>query len=512
MTESKFPVITDLGEIPEFIPQETILGSLKKALSIAEEVRNRLSIGKTWVAKCPSGETLIKVALIYEGSIVSTLEFSPLDGSVLPRGYHPRISSVEVSLRKVIRRAREVLRDLKVLKAAEYREPELCWVVPLAYEGKIVSHIKIYYDASGVLLDFPATQESMAYTFGKVARLIVHEWLFALSLVGLIISSLWLRRLPTYSFSEIKVTYVLFVFLVIINGLQNSGFFSLTASKFQKGKWVSLKLILLTGFLSMFVTNDIAILTMVPLTLLMRGGDVSKLVILETITANAVSAVSPFGNPQNIFIYFRYDLSPVEFIKTIAPLSIILLALILLLAPKMASSSDGASSIKLSEKAYIYLALFVTFILAVLKLLPLELSVIALAYAILFDKRSLKVDYFLLGTFLVFFGFTDNLLKMVNFSLDSPAKIFLYSAFGSQIISNVPSALLFADLTSCWKPLLWGVSVGGFGNIIGSLASFISYRLYKDTFPGSRGYLLRFHLYNYLMFGVGVALFFLLTP
>ncbi|RLD99132.1 MAG: hypothetical protein DRI91_01515 [Aquificota bacterium] len=100
------------------------------------------------------------------------------------------------------------------------------------------------------------------------------------------------------------------------------------------------------------------------------------------------------------------------------------------------------------------------------------------------------------------------LMRILRFSLDSGEKVFLYSSLGSQIISNFPSTLFFAEFTNNWRALLWGVSVGGFGNLIGSLASLITYRLYKTHAPSQGRFLIKFHLYGYLAFFAGWALFF----
>jgi len=101
-------------------------------------------------------------------------------------------------------------------------------------------------------------------------------------------------------------------------------------------------------------------------------------------------------------------------------------------------------------------------------------------------------------------------MHMLRFSLDSGGEVFLYSALGSQIISNFPSTLFFADFTNNWRALLWGVSVGGFGNLIGSLASLITYRLYKSHRQEQKKFLVKFHLYGYVAFILGCGLFFLL--
>ncbi len=347
----------------------------------------------------------------------------------------------------------------------------------------------------------------------KIYRKVFDEWLFFAALGGFIFTSILLKRIPKYNKNDFVVIYTLFIFLVIIKGLEKTGLIAKIANAFKQGKHLKYKLIILTAILSMLVTNDIALITVVPLTLAMNTESVMELVILETLTANAASALSPFGNPQNIFIYYYYHLNPWSFIKTIAPLVIFLMGLVFFAAKRIhieRHPQENKISLKVNREESLYLLFFIIFILSVLRILPHITGTIVLIYAYSKDRDVLKVDYFLLGTFFFFFGFTDNLMHALKITLHNSREVFLYSSLGSQIISNVPAALLFADFTKNWKALLWGVSVGGFGDIIGSLASIISYRLYKQKHNNSLKYLYKFHLYNIAFFLSGILLFFIL--
>ncbi len=347
----------------------------------------------------------------------------------------------------------------------------------------------------------------------RVVKRIAAEWLLVLTILGWCATALYLRRFPHYSPTDFKVVYTLLIFLVIIKGLEHTEVLPGIAARLDKGRHLPQKLIIITGILSMFVTNDVAVLTMVPLTLAL-GLD-EKIIILETLVANGASTFTPFGNPQNIFIYYHYDLHPLTFIGAIAPFTLVSFFLIFLASftVKKRGPEQGPREIgdihHFQRPGYLYLTFFVIFVLAVLKILPLYIGILPLLYAILWDRQSLRVDYLLLLTFLAFFGFTDNLMHMMKFSLDNGAEVFLYSSLGSQIISNFPSTLLFADFTQNWRALLWGVSVGGFGNLIGSLASLITYRLYKSHTKEQKKFLTKFHMYGYVAFALGCALFFL---
>ncbi len=350
----------------------------------------------------------------------------------------------------------------------------------------------------------------------KIAEKIAEEWILSLSLTGLITSSLYLKRLPVYDKTDFQVVYIIFIFLVIIKGIENTNFLDAIAVGLRKGRWLSIKLVMFTALLSMFVTNDVAIFTIVPITLALDLDDPGILVILETLAANSASALSPFGNPQNIFIYFHYHLHPMEFISTIAPFCIVALVFTFAAAWRnyVANIDENKTPDKIFvRKACIYLVFFAVFILAALNIIPLTYGLCAIIYSLLFDRKSLSIDWVLLATFLVFFGFTDNLTKLINLHLNNPLSTFIYTSFGSQIISNVPGALFFSDFTNNWKALLWGVSVGGLGNLVGSLASLISYRLYSVKFRNSSMYLVKFHLYNYTVFFLGILTYFLMyTP
>ncbi|NJE07683.1 hypothetical protein E3E31_03945 [Thermococcus sp. M39] len=342
----------------------------------------------------------------------------------------------------------------------------------------------------------------------RLLRKIIEEWIFSISLAGLVGTSLYLKRFPHYSYSDFKVIFTLFVFLVIVKGLEKNKVLKFLAWKFEKGRLISVKLVLLTAVLSMFMTNDVALITIVPLTLALNVGDVELLVILETIVANGASALTPFGNPQNIFLYYHYNVSPAAFIMTILPFAVFFTILALLLAFKIKDSSPIQSAKPLPNKeGYIYGIFFVLFVLAVLHVIPLWIGVVPIIYAFFTNREILNIDYFLLGTFIAFFGFTDNLMHVLTFSLDSPRNVFFTTAFLSQIMSNVPATLLLADFTPNWRALLWGASVGGFGTLIGSLANLISYRIYQTHKGQPKRYLIRFHIYSFTAFLLGILLY-----
>ncbi|ADY72936.1 Citrate transporter [Desulfurobacterium thermolithotrophum DSM 11699] len=345
-----------------------------------------------------------------------------------------------------------------------------------------------------------------------VKEIIIKEWFFLLSLLSFLLTSVCFFRIPHYSIDDFKILFTLFVFLILTKGLEKSNFLKYLAIKVERGRFVPLKIVLFTAFISAFITNDVALIVIVPLTLLMKIPKLELLIVLEAMAANSGSALSPFGNPQNIFIYYHYNLHFKEFVETIFPFVFVSLILLILLTPKGKEKiKPMEEEVKYSRESYLLLFFFGTFILSVLKFIPLWVGILPIIYALFFNREILKINYFLLFTFFFFFGLTDNLVHTLNLRLENPTEVFLYSAIGSQIMSNVPATPFFADFTNQWKPLLWGVNVGGFGNLIGSLANLIVYKLYVEKFGNSKKIFIKFHVIGYLFFIVGILTFFITT-
>ena len=350
----------------------------------------------------------------------------------------------------------------------------------------------------------------------KTHAFVKDEWLFIIAALGLLLTSLYLQRLPSYSKSDVEILYILLVLFIITTGLQNHGVIANIASKIEQGRFVAGKLVAVTFFLSMFVTNDVALISIVPLTMLLHIKNKEWIIILEVLAANAGSALSPFGNPQNLYIYWFYNVPFKEFIEVMALFSALFLLLLLAGAYIFDAKKvpyTQKTHIHMKMPAYIYIGMLFLFVLAVSRVLPLVIGWVIILYALFFDRDSLKVDYILLATFACFFGFTDNLQILLSDTLTHPHHVFLLAAFLSQVISNVPAALLLADFTTHWKTLLWGVSVGGFGSLVASLANLIAYRVYvrqeKDrAFP----FALKFHTLSYLAFAIGILLYFTIDP
>lgn len=283
---------------------------------------------------------------------------------------------------------------------------------------------------------------------------------------------------------------------------------------------ISLALVFITFVSSMIVTNDVALITFVPLSIVIARKaniNVLKIVVLQTLAANLVSSFTPMGNPQNLFIYSFYNLSPMDFFKITLPvvvLSILFLVFLVFKDKKMNLSLD-LEDVKINNKRDVYLfgILFLIILLSVFHVIDYRVTfLITIVMVSLLNKNLFsQVDYSLLVTFVGFFIFVGNISTMdvvKNFMegiLGSPQSTFLSCVVSSQVISNVPATMLLSGFTDQFRELLLGVNIGGMGTLIASLASVISYKIYTGEF-GNDDYMKSFTFYNVLGLAVFVPL------
>jgi Na+/H+ antiporter NhaD/arsenite permease-like protein len=284
-------------------------------------------------------------------------------------------------------------------------------------------------------------------------------------------------------------------------------------NKCNNSKSVSAILILLCFFSSMILTNDVALLTFVPLTLVISRKmkmPMMETIILQTIAANIGSSLTPMGNPQNLFIYSFYGLTPKPFFMTVLLLAVLGIISIYFfihrLAKKELKIEIAPIQINDPKSAMVWGIVLVVIIASIFGVIPYQAALIItlMTAAIKSRKLVLKIDYFLLLTFICFFIFVGNISNtnmvhtIASESLKDADSVYFYSILISQFISNVPASILLAEFTTNWKPLLLGVNIGGLGTIIASMASVISYKLYIQSYPSDgKKYLLKFSLYNF---------------
>lgn len=314
----------------------------------------------------------------------------------------------------------------------------------------------------------------------------------------------------------------LFALMTAVAGLRSIGVFD-SATRYILQKTGNLRalarvLILICFFTSMLVTNDVALLTFVPLTILLYRGihdEKSRIftIVLETAAANMGSMMTPIGNPQNLYLYDEFGLTAADFIKTTLPAgaaSLICLMLFTMKLPKTVCTAPEASAGSISKSRCIaYTALFALCLASVLRFVPDWVCLIAAVLAaVVFDVSLLKkVDYALLATFVCFFVFVGNIARIGAvsdfFQRILSGREILVAVGLSQVISNVPAAVMLAGFTENGKALLLGVDIGGLGTMIASLASLISFQIYRKSEGAKPGrYMLSFTAVSLVMLAV----------
>lgn len=322
--------------------------------------------------------------------------------------------------------------------------------------------------------------------------------------------------IPKISYIDFKVLILLFNLMVVVAAFKELKVLDSIAIRLLKKcntyTSISLALVFITFISSMIVTNDVALITFVPLSIVIAKKaniNVLKIVIFQTLAANLGSSFTPMGNPQNLFIYSFYNLNPIDFFKITLPIVILAVLFLVLLVckDKKINLSLDLEDVKIDNKRDVYLfgGLFLIILLSVFHVIDCKVTFLITIIMILLLNKKLfsQVDYSLLITFIGFFIFVGNISTMdlvKNFMegiLGSPQSTFLSSVLSSQVISNVPATMLLSGFTNHFKELLLGVNIGGMGTLIASLASVISYKIYTSEFK-NENYIKSFTFYNIL--------------
>ncbi|WP_291548704.1 SLC13 family permease [Clostridium sp. HMP27] len=346
-----------------------------------------------------------------------------------------------------------------------------------------------------------------------IRELLKDEVVFTISLIFAVVTSL--ISVPKMKYIDFKVLGILFNLMVVIAAFEKLKILDKIAvsilSKFNKERQISLVLIFLTFISSMFITNDVALITFVPLTLIIgkkTGWHPILTIIFQTLAANLGSSLTPMGNPQNLFLYSFYNISPIEFFKVTLPIILIGILWLVIINYRL---KENEINFKLEDiyienktQGIIYIGLFIFVVLSVFNIVNYKIAFLVTIFIAIFTDKSLlkQVDYILLATFICFFIIIGNLSHMPSFTsnitkfLSSSKNVYFSSILFSQAISNVPSAILLSGFTSRWKEIILGVNIGGMGTLIASLASLISYKFYIKEYGQSRKYLIHFHGYS----------------
>lgn len=317
---------------------------------------------------------------------------------------------------------------------------------------------------------------------------------------------------------------LLFDLMAVVAGFQKLGVFSMIGSallkKIHTSRQLALILVFLPFFFSMLITNDVALITFVPFALIilkLSGKEqiLLTVVTLQTLAANLGSMLMPMGNPQNLYLYTLSGITLADFIKLTLPL-FLLAAVILFLAVFFIKNTPveivTASSDKVKITGFSLLSYSILLILCILCVLkyfsPLWLTGIICLYLVIRDRIIFqKIDYSLLATFIGFFIFIGNISQIESFRTALQGVIVSHeipvAILSSQVISNVPAALLLSGFTDQYADLIIGVNLGGLGTLIASMASLISYKQIAREYPDKRSlYLGHFTFANLIMLGI----------
>jgi Na+/H+ antiporter NhaD/arsenite permease-like protein len=344
-------------------------------------------------------------------------------------------------------------------------------------------------------------------------RLLSDKLLGILVLAGLILSLFsGFQRFAFLRWVDWPTVCTMAGLMVLTKGIEESGFLEhlgcAAINRLQHQRTLALFLVAATALLSTVLTNDIALFVVVPLTIGLRTQGalpIGRLVIFEALAANAGSLLTPIGNPQNILLWQKSQLSFWRFIAQMTPLAfgvlLLLLALTALVFPyrRIHAEPPAFAKGRQSRLLLICVVLYIGFLTGV-ELAHPGLSLLILSVCVLIFCRGIvrDVDWSLILVFIAMFVDIHLVteLSAIRGALDgiahaSVTQLFLLGVLGSQVISNVPATILLLKYVSASKMLAYAVNVGGFGLALGSLANLIALRMVKE-----RGVWLRFHLYS----------------
>ncbi|MBR2027807.1 MAG: citrate transporter [Oscillospiraceae bacterium] len=315
------------------------------------------------------------------------------------------------------------------------------------------------------------------------------------------------------SYFDYRTLACLFITLAVVCALRQIRFFAILARRIVQMtgslRVMALALIYITFIGSMIIANDMALITFLPLgyyTLSVTNNDkyAAPLFILQNISANLGGMLTPFGNPQNLYLYSYFSIPTGEFTAIMLPpfvLAVAMLTLCCMFFPKKSLSVNAELGVKLDiKKTVLYLALFAVSILIVFRLVPWQFGLVAIPVVLFFAERDslYMVDYPLLGTFVMFFIFSGNLSRIpaVNEFVGAllQKSTLLVTTACCQFISNVPSAILLSHFTDNYRELLLGVNIGGAGTPIASLASLITLSEFRLLYPEKTGHYIKLFL------------------
>ncbi len=359
------------------------------------------------------------------------------------------------------------------------------------------------------------------------AAFIKKDAVMCIALLAAIVTSFIVPLDAQYlDYFDLKTLTCLFCVLAVVCALKNIRFFYVLAHKvvelFKNARMSVLALVYITFIGSMLIANDMALLTFLPLgyIVLSEAGKQKYMAftfIMQNIAANLGGMLTPFGNPQNLYLYTKFNIPTGEFMAImllpfIVSIALITLCCFIFVKPEPLSVSDEQIHLSGARTA-LYLVLFALSIVIVFRVIPYWIGLIVIPAVLIFADRDAlaKVDYPLLFTFVFFFVFAGNMARIgvirELFSMLLEKSTLLFSVISCQFISNVPTAILLSQFTENYADLLVGVNIGGVGTLISSLASLITFREYVKHNPGKALYYIGvFSLFNFGFLAVLTAI------
>lgn len=322
------------------------------------------------------------------------------------------------------------------------------------------------------------------------------DLVFTLAIIAALVSMCFVPPSLQYlDYFDFGVLCTLFCLMCVVAGFRACGLLEFISNRLLHAahslRGISFLLVLLCFFSAMLITNDVALIAFVPLTLVIlqdsAPGRSAYLIALETMAANLGSMLTPIGNPQNLYLYSYYHMSLGAFFQTVVPVclcSLLLLSFLLLAGRNQTLTAAGRTVFLQKKRLCFYLFLFFLCLLTVLRVMDFRFSTGFILILLFFFERTIlrQVDYRLLGTFAAFFVLVGNLsaLEPVRSQVMQfmQGRELLAAVLVSQVISNVPAAIMLSHFTDQSADLLLGSNLGGLGTLVASLASLISYKFY----------------------------------
>ncbi len=352
---------------------------------------------------------------------------------------------------------------------------------------------------------------------GKVLRFLKNNVVLFIAAILAIITMIFIPIDKQYlHYFDMKTLTCLFITLGVICALKKVDFFLILAEKiirlFKTSRKCILALLYITFIGSMFIANDMALITFLPLGyMILKSTNQEKYVIytfiLQNIAANLGGMLTPFGNPQNLYLYSLFNIPTLEFMSIMLPLFLFAITLITLSCVIFIKNDQLVLHYEIEKidvkRTIIYLVLFCFSLLVVFRVIHYLIGfiVVVIVLFIMDRKVFLSIDYGLLLTFFFFFIFSSNLARIDAvknfFSSLLKQNTMLVSIASCQVMSNVPTAILLSQFTNQYKELLYGVNIGGVGTLISSLASLITFKEFIHHYPHQqKRYLLIFTAFN----------------